>query len=362
MNHTPALTIAAVALTAAVLPAPVAASAAPKEAALKTLPAIELGAPFCDNAVLQRQVPVPVWGWSKPGTKITVTFAGRTKTATAGTDGKWTLTLDALKASFDPAEMVISDDAGREVTLKNILVGEVWMASGQSNMQWKVQKSSCNKLRVEAKVKIAPIREFEVTSVYSALHPIERATGGWKNGDHSNYSAIVSAPAVPAPRGVSYATAGVAFQPALYNRALLPMTPFIYYDHKLVTSKASEAYNVMVHSFTRASFKGIIFLCSSAMFEKDQGAAYGSQLSALANGWKKRFACPDPHFFYTIPSKALAPKITRPTGIKGKSTGYEINHWSTPAGRGRKDAGRSPGAAGQEITGLVDLVVKEVYR
>ncbi|MDP6524095.1 MAG: hypothetical protein QGH15_07720 [Kiritimatiellia bacterium] len=158
-------------------------------------PAIQLGAPFCDNAVLQRETNVPVWGWSKPGTKITVEFGGQKKKATAGKDGKWMLELDKLKASFEPAEMIIADSTGKKVVLKNILVGEVWMASGQSNMQWKVTKSSCNKLKVEpvGAGKVAPIREFEVTSVFAMLHPIEKATGAWKNGSYTDYSAIAFA-------------------------------------------------------------------------------------------------------------------------------------------------------------------------
>lgn len=156
-------------------------------------PAIELGAPFCDNAVLQRQMPVPVWGWSKPGTEVTVAFAGKTKKAQADKDGKWMLALAPLKANADPQTMLISDDKGNKVTLKNILVGEVWMASGQSNMQWKVAKSSARNLKVDAKGKTAPIREFEVTSVYAALHPIEHASGAWKNGEYSDYSAIAFA-------------------------------------------------------------------------------------------------------------------------------------------------------------------------
>jgi len=94
--------------------------------------AIELGAPFADNAILQRQMPVPVWGWSKPGTKRTVEFAGRKKKATAGKDGKWMLVLEELQASFEPREMVTSDNHGKQVVIKNILVGEVWPASGQS--------------------------------------------------------------------------------------------------------------------------------------------------------------------------------------------------------------------------------------
>ncbi|MBC8372777.1 MAG: hypothetical protein H8E53_04225 [Planctomycetes bacterium] len=191
MNNIATRTAAVIAFAAAVLLSSFAANAAEKAAGPK--PAIELGAPFGDNAVLQRQMKVPVWGWSKPGVKVTVEFAGQKKTAVAGKDGKWMLQIDKLKASFAPAEMVIGDSAGKKVTLKNILVGEVWMASGQSNMQWKVAKSSCNKLKVKPKGEVAPIREFEVTSVYSALHPIERATGSWKNGDYTSYSAIAFA-------------------------------------------------------------------------------------------------------------------------------------------------------------------------
>jgi len=160
-------------------------------------PAIELGAPFVDNAILQRKMPVPVWGWRRPGAKVTVEFAGQKKTATAGKDGKWMLRLDPLKASGDPAEMVITESTGKKVTLKNILVGEVWMASGQSNMQWKVAKSKCAKLATELSAetegKVAPIREFQVTSVTSQLHPIEKATGSWKDGSYRDYSAIAFA-------------------------------------------------------------------------------------------------------------------------------------------------------------------------
>ncbi|HAS82273.1 MAG TPA: hypothetical protein DCS43_06270, partial [Verrucomicrobia bacterium] len=163
-------------------------------------PAIALGAPFVDNAILQRELPVPVWGWSKPGTKITVAFSGQKITAEAGKNGKWMLKLKPLKASAEPAEMTISDSEGKTVVLKNVLVGEVWMASGQSNMQWKPVKCDVGLLlkRIADSVKAGKenqpvIREFEVTSVYSALHPIEHATGAWKDGDFQEYSAIAFA-------------------------------------------------------------------------------------------------------------------------------------------------------------------------
>ena len=157
-------------------------------------PAIQLGAPFRDNAVLQRGMKVPVWGWSEPGAKVTVTFAGQTKTAMTGKSGKWMLALDPLKASAEPAELKVAESTGKRVTLRNVLVGEVWLASGQSNMQWKVNKSSTMKLAQafteETQGKPVPIREFEVTSVMAMLHPIEQADGAWKDGNYADYSAI----------------------------------------------------------------------------------------------------------------------------------------------------------------------------
>jgi sialate O-acetylesterase len=159
------------------------------------VPGIELGAPFADNAVLQREMDLPVWGWCQPGTKVTVEFAGQTKSADAGADGNWTVKLAPLKASAEPAEMLVTAGDGRKVVLKNLLVGEVWMASGQSNMQWIASKSDASHLvdALAAKGEKPPIREFAITNYFASLHPIEHATGAWKSGDYDNYSAVAFA-------------------------------------------------------------------------------------------------------------------------------------------------------------------------
>lgn len=144
---------------------------------------LELGTPFRDHAVLQRGVAAPVWGWSAPGTEVTVTFAGQTKTATAGDDGKWMVKLDPLEASAAPAEMVIREAGGETVTLSDILVGEVWHASGQSNMEWTASRSLVRNLANELSraTEEAPIRELR-TDTLSALYPQTRGTSeqGWK--------------------------------------------------------------------------------------------------------------------------------------------------------------------------------------
>ncbi len=168
-------------LAAIVLLSPFAALAA--ESATKPAPLIELGAPFADNAILQRGVDLPVWGWSTPGTAVTVEFSTQKGTATVGADGRWMVKLKPLTASAAPAEMIISDSHGKRVALKNVLVGEVWHASGQSNMEWFAGKSLCAGLAQElggAKEEV-PIREFRTDTV-SALYPQQKGTSeaGWK--------------------------------------------------------------------------------------------------------------------------------------------------------------------------------------
>jgi sialate O-acetylesterase len=90
-----------------------------------------------DNMVLQQKQADPIWGWDTPGTKVTVTFSGQTKTAEADKEGRWEVKLDAMPANATPQSLTIKGTSER--TLQNILIGEVWMCSGQSNMQWEVQ-------------------------------------------------------------------------------------------------------------------------------------------------------------------------------------------------------------------------------
>jgi sialate O-acetylesterase len=87
-----------------------------------------------NNMVLQREKPVPIWGWDTPGEKVTVQFEDQTLTATTDASGYWKVILSPLKASAKPAEMKIT--GSNTITLTNILAGEVWLCSGQSNMEY----------------------------------------------------------------------------------------------------------------------------------------------------------------------------------------------------------------------------------
>jgi len=89
---------------------------------------------FDRNMVLQRGKPVRVWGAADPGESITVTFAGKSGSTTAGPDGKWSIGLDPLEASAEPRVLLVKGRANT-VTLENVLVGDVWVLGGQSNME-----------------------------------------------------------------------------------------------------------------------------------------------------------------------------------------------------------------------------------
>jgi len=89
--------------------------------------------------VLQQKQANPVWGWDDPGTEVTVEIAGQSHKATAGEDGRWEVKLAEMPASAEPKEMKITGSS--EAVVKDILVGEVWLCSGQSNTGWVLNDS-----------------------------------------------------------------------------------------------------------------------------------------------------------------------------------------------------------------------------
>ena len=100
---------------------------------------VRLPAIFSDHAVLLSGAAVPVWGWADAGEKVEVSFAGQTKSATPDANGKWMLKLDALKADAKPQELTVKGK--NTLAVKDVLVGEVWLGSGQSNMAMTVNRA-----------------------------------------------------------------------------------------------------------------------------------------------------------------------------------------------------------------------------
>lgn len=123
---------------------------------------LKLPAIFGDNMVLQQKQTNPIWGWDTPGTQVTVKFAGQTKSAKADDKGRWQVKLDPVPANDKAAVVSIQGSNARE--LKNVLVGEVWLCSGQSNMGFTVNRTWDADLEM-AQAKYPKIRLIKVPNV-----------------------------------------------------------------------------------------------------------------------------------------------------------------------------------------------------
>ena len=95
--------------------------------------ALEFGAPFSDRMVLQCDKPIPVWGKAEPGTGLTITLGVNVRKCIADAQGKWNISFPAREASFEPIMLKVGNGESRRVCV-DVLVGEVWYCSGQSNM------------------------------------------------------------------------------------------------------------------------------------------------------------------------------------------------------------------------------------
>lgn len=137
-------------------------------------PVLQLADVFADHMVLQREAPLPVWGWTTPGQAVKVTLNGQTAEATADASGKWSVTLPAMKVG-GPHELVVA--SSETVTVKDILVGDVWLCSGQSNMGFTVNRSS-NAKEDMAAANIPNLRHLSVKTT-AEVKPQERVTAKW---------------------------------------------------------------------------------------------------------------------------------------------------------------------------------------
>lgn len=147
---------------------------------------------FTDHMVLQRDVPVPVWGCTKPGHAVTVTVADRTAHTTADASGFWTLQLPPMTAG-GPYAMVVTGTTRR--VLHDVLIGDVWLCSGQSNMQLPVRNVIRTDQEIADSVKYPRIRLFTVPIVKGVSKPQQVFKGSptWRVNTPSTVPAFSAA-------------------------------------------------------------------------------------------------------------------------------------------------------------------------
>ena len=140
---------------------------------------------FGDHMVLQAGKEVPVWGWGTPREEVTVSFAGHSVMVEVDAKGEWSTKLPAIKKSFDGRELMVSSKSGRR-TLQDVLVGEVWVCGGQSNMEWTLRSTrdadlemlSVNHPEIRF-IRLPKIARFEPQDDFPVENPT-KPEGNWR--------------------------------------------------------------------------------------------------------------------------------------------------------------------------------------
>ena len=303
-----------------------------------TVTTLRTPAIFGDNMVLQQQQAVPIWGWSAPGSTVVVKFAGQSKSTRANQEGIWLVKLSKLKASFTPQSLVI--ESGVTKVFTNILVGEVWLCSGQSNMEKPIgdqpgQKPCFNAPEELAAANYPNIRLFKVEKTLSpkplddlkqfaawrscnsnALEKIKFSAAGYFFGREIHTNLNVPVGLVESSWGgtrIEPWTPPVGFEsvPSLTKLAA-PLTE----STKIANTTPTAIYNAMIAPLTGFAMRGVLWYQgeSNCMGTNDNDyLTYEDKMKALVGGWRKIWGEGDfPFYFVQIaPFKYYGAKIKR---------------------------------------------------
>lgn len=152
--------------------------------------ALRLAPLFGDGAVLQRDVAHPIWGEAMAGAEVRVKFAGQNLVTHAAANGHWQVTSAPLTANAVGAELRV-ESAGETLVSRDVLVGEVWLCAGQSNMEWTLKNSPALRT-VVARGRVPALRQFKVARAVADA-PAARASGDWQSlspATAANFSAV----------------------------------------------------------------------------------------------------------------------------------------------------------------------------
>ncbi|RFS26549.1 hypothetical protein DVR12_01825 [Chitinophaga silvatica] len=144
---------------------------------------------FGDNMVLQRDKPIPVWGWADKNEKVTVQFNNQTKTVKADKNGEWKVVLDPVQAGGGSLTLTVKGK--NSITLHDILMGDVWVCSGQSNMEWPLS-NVINADKEIAQSGNTAIRHFYLPKEISVTPQEDVKSSGWKTAAPENSASFTA--------------------------------------------------------------------------------------------------------------------------------------------------------------------------
>ena len=300
---------------------------------------LKLAAIFGDNMVLQQQQRIPVWGWAAPGAEVVVKFSGQVKVTRADAAGKWLVKLGRLKASADPQTLAV--ESGETKNSTNILVGEVWLCSGQSNMEKPLGEQPGQKpvLNYEAELAAAgypQLRLFKIDRVLSAkpLADLQKCSGWLACNSNALAGIKFSAAAyffgreiqtnLNVPVGlVESSWGGTKIEPWTPPAGFEQVTSLVAYAtpeipvDKIPNTTPTVIYNAMIAPIAGFAIRGALWYqgesnCMGGTNNYDY-LTYAPKMAALVGGWRIVWGEGDfPFYFVQIaPFKYYGGKIPR---------------------------------------------------
>lgn len=237
---------------------------------------VKLPAIFGSHMVLQQNQPINVWGWAEPGESVTVTFDKSTASAKADNDGNWKVKLPAVTADGKAHELKVTGK--NEIKLTDVLIGEVWVGSGQSNMQWPLSQTYGSAEAIKA-ANLPNVRLIYVPRVQKKT-PEKDFKAAWTTCTPETvpiFSAVLYHfgkklnEELDIPIGLIHSSWGGS-----------PIEPWT------VKGKSSGAmYNGMIAPLQPISIKGSIWYQGETNVIKKNGLTYTEKMADLINGWRK---------------------------------------------------------------------------
>ncbi len=282
-----------------------------------TLPTI-----FTDHMVLQRDQPVPVWGTAPPGSTITVMFADQQKTIATDSDGKWRTELAPMSANAKPQTLTILSSADQTIKIRDVLIGDVWLCSGQSNMAYKMRDEE-NGAAAIAAASNPLIRLYKTPPAFSKT-PAPKINSAWTRCTPEtlpDFSAVgyyfgkKMQKELHVPIGLLLsAWGGTRIEPwtppggfkgfdslAAIRKTINDFPARFGADRKKRKQERQHPcviYNAMIHAHIPFAIKGVIWYQGEA--NRKDGMLYVDKTAALLKGWRSLWGCDFPFYFVQI--------------------------------------------------------------
>ena len=264
---------------------------------------------FSDHMVLQRDQPLRVWGSAERGTKVSVTVAGKSADATADGNGKWTATLPALPAG-GPVELVVTG-GDQTATLTDVLIGDVWLCSGQSNMQFPLKDAKNAAEAIAAAVADNRLRLLTVPSNPAAA-PLEKIDATWTpptEKEAAEFSAVgiefalslrhSSPPLRDVPIGLIDSSLGGSH--VEYWIPAEPGTPPTTQPASIWNVKPAQLYNALIAPLAGTNLKGVLWYQGES--NTGRPTEYAALLRKMIAAWREDFQAKElPFYIVQLPN------------------------------------------------------------